>query len=171
MYISDESADAIIVSNDKVRDALQGNSIMLWLPGQGAGVGVNVCLMLCWMGALISLIRMVPALQHPTPWYLLLICVIGVLMGVHWFMILRGQRAARRRMYRYAVASVTVGVLVVVTALVRSDGVAAIFVGVGTVLAFVAVRIISGPSYALFTAFYRAKRAYESSAEARSSRA
>lgn len=169
MYTSDENADSIIVSNDKVRDAVQGNAIMLWLPGQGAGVGVNACLMLSWMGILISLIRMVPALRQPAAWYLLLIGVMAAAMGVHWFMILRGQAAARRRMYRYAVATLAIGVLITITALLRTDKVAAALVGVGTALSFAAVRIIAGPSYALFAAFYRAKRAYETSVDARRS--
>ena len=171
MYITDESADSIIVSNAKLRDTVQGNALVLWLPGQGAGVGANLCLMLCWMGALISLFRVVPVLRQPTPWYLLFICVMAASMGVHWFMVLRGQRAARRRMYRYAVATLAVGVIVTITALLRSDKVAAALVGVGTVFAFAAVRIIAGPSYALFAAFYRAKRAYESSIDPRQSRA
>lgn len=167
MYISDESADSIVVTNVKIRDAVQGNSIMLWLPGQGAGIAANMCLMVGWMGIIISAIRTVPALRQPTVWHVLLIGVAAAIMGVHWFMILRGQRAARRRMYWYAVATLTVGVLVAMTAVLQSDKIAATLVTGGGMFAFAATRIIAGPSYALFAAFYRAKRAYEASVDVR----
>ncbi len=140
---------------------------MLWLPGQTAGVSVNMCLMFGWMGIAISVYRMVPELRHAMGWYVLGICVLSGAMGVNWFMLVRGHRAGRTRMHWHAVATLAVGVLVTVVALLRSDWIAAGLVATGVGFVLVAERLIAGPSYALFAAFYRAKRAYDSGSEVR----
>jgi hypothetical protein len=161
MYISDQSADATIVTNDKIRAAVEGKAAMLWLPGQSAGVTVNMCLMFGWMGTVISVYSMVPEIRHAMGWYALGVGLVSAAMGIHWFMIIRGFPAARMRMYWHTVATLSIGALVTAVALVRQDMVAAGLGGAGTVFAFAAMRLVAGPSYALFAAFYRAKRAHE----------
>jgi hypothetical protein len=162
VYIRDEKADAIVSANAKMQDAVQGRSILLWLPGQTAGLSVNLCLMFGWMGAVISVYRMAPVLRQTMGWYALGICVLSLAMGVHWFMLVRGHRAGRSRMYWHAIATLAVGAVITAVALLRSDWVAAGLAGVGVIFSMVAQRLIAGPSYALFAAFYRAKRAYDS---------
>jgi hypothetical protein len=105
---------------------------------------------------------MVPETRQAMGWYALGICALSAVMGVHWLMIIRGHRAARFRMYWHAIATLSIGALVTTVALVRRDSVAAGLAGVGMVFAFAAMRLVAGPSYALFAAFYRAKRGYES---------
>jgi hypothetical protein len=167
VYIRDEKADAIVRANAEIQDAVQGRSIMLWLPGQTAGLSVNMCLMFGWMGFAISVYRMVPELRHAMGWYALGICTLSAAMGVNWFMLVRGHPAGRTRMHRHAVVTLAVGALVTAVALLRNDWIAAGLAAAGVVFALVAQRLIAGPSYALFAAFYRAKRAHDSSSVVR----
>jgi len=139
---------------------------MLWLPGQGAGVTVNMCLTIGWMGSAISVYRMVSEIRQSMGWYALGIGALSAAMGIHWFMIIRGHRAARILMYLQAVATLSIGAMVTAAGFIRSDIVAAGLAGVGTFFALAAMRLVAGPSYAMFAAFYRAKRAYESADEA-----
>lgn len=160
VYVRDQDADAIIAKDAKIQDAVQGRSIMLWLPGQGVGVSVNICLTFGWMGSVISVYRMVPQLRYMMGWYVLGILAVLSPMSIIWYAILRGHPAARSRMHAFTIATLVVGIVVSAVALVRGDMIAAGLAAAGLAFTFVALRLVAGPSYALLTAFFRAKRAY-----------
>ena len=160
MYIQDESADAVVAKDEKLQSVVQGSAIMLWLPGQGAGVSANMCLMFGWMGTMISVYRMVPQLRYMMQWYALGSVVVMSVMGILYYTLLRGHHAARSRMYAYATFTLIAGAVVAAVALVRADWIAAALAAAGIAFTAVAQRLVAGPDYALLAAFFRAKRAY-----------
>jgi hypothetical protein len=161
VYIRDDAADTIVAKDEKLQAVVQGRAIMLWLPGQTAVVSVNTCLMFGWMGTTMSVYWMVPQLQYMMHWYAIGIVTVMSLMGLAWISVARGYPLGRSRMYVYANATLAVALCVAAVAVARSDWIAAAMAAVGVALTAVAQRLVAGPSYALFSAFVRAKRAYE----------
>lgn len=166
VYASDESADAVVAKDTTLQSVVRGKAVILSLPGQGAGASANFCLVLGWMGTLISVYRMVPQLRYMMHWYALSSVVVMSALGVIWYTLLRGHAAARSRMYAYANATLLVGGAVAAVALSRADWIAAALAAAGVAFTLIARRLVAGPSHALFAAVFRARRAHEEAAVA-----
>jgi hypothetical protein len=88
-----------------------------------------------------------------------------VIMGFLAFLVLRGFRLARIYIYRFSVTLIAVATIIAATAVVLGDRFAIGFAVFGVLVSAAAHRLVAGPSYALFSAFFRAKRAYAQSTQ------
>ncbi|HKU43253.1 MAG TPA: hypothetical protein VJR89_34065 [Polyangiales bacterium] len=161
MYVKDEAADAVVAADEKIQAALQGRSVMLLVPGHMAGVAVNACLMIGWLGTLIGAFHLFPFLRDSVGWYLIAIAIFSVSLATFWTVILRGHRPGRALMHGFAITSLAIATGMLCLALARSDRVGVGLAGSGLAFMLTAQRIIAGARYAQFTAFFRAKRTYE----------
>lgn len=160
MYMSDEKADAVVAKQSDIQRAVQGATIMLWVPGHGAGVAVNMCLLLGWIGSVLAVYRMRPPMLETIPYYYAAGAAAIVIMGFLAFLVLRGYRLARSYIYRFSLALIAVATVTASVAGIIGDRLAVGFALFGVVMSAVARRLVAGPSYAMFSAFFRAKRAY-----------
>lgn len=134
------------------------------VPGHVAGVSVNACLMIGGIGTLIGAFHLFPLLKESIGWYLFAIGTFAASLATFWTVVLRGYRPGRSLINYFALASLGAAATLFVLALARTDRIGMGIVGVGLVFHIAAQRLIAGPSYALFTAFFRAKRAHEKQA-------
>jgi hypothetical protein len=163
MYVSDESVDAVIAQQPKIQDAVRGKSIMVFPPGHAVSVTVNVCLTLGYMGTALSAYLMSPI--RTLTMLIYLIAAVGMALGLGGvaFSLLRGFSSARRIMYRFSIVLVLLGCTATIATFTRTDTLALGLAIAGLVLSVAANRLIAGEGYALFSAFFRAKRAFASS--------
>jgi hypothetical protein len=113
-----------------------------------------------WMGSSIGAYGLSGNDRTVLVWCLGASLVIAALIGWLNWQVLRGQTVARRRLYLFTSWLLACSVLVLTGALLRFDARAAVVAAGGVVASFVAHRTSAGASYALFAAFFRAKRAY-----------
>jgi hypothetical protein len=161
MYVSDDSVDAAIAKQPKIQDAVRGKSIMLFPPGHAVSVAVNACLTIGYMGTALSVYLTWPIESFTMLIYLIAAVGMAVALGSVAFSLLRGFSSARRIMYRFSVALALLGGIAATVTLTRFDTLASGLAIGGVALSVAANRLIAGEGYALFSAFFRAKRAFE----------
>jgi hypothetical protein len=159
MYIRDDIADKSILENKKIRDAIRGTSAILVAPGHAAYVLTNFMLMLGWMGCSIGVYGTSGESKTVLVYCLGASLVDVTLVSFIGYQVVSGYPRARRHMYVYSIGLAVLCTSAVLIALTYG-GRAALVVSVGGLLAsLVAIRCLSGPSYAMLAAFFRAKRA------------
>lgn len=172
MYISDSQADELVANNAELQAVIHGKRVVFWLPGYGAGAGVVIGLLLGWAGPAIVANKIL--FPPRTAWFLLGAITAGSAISFGAYRVILGFPSARRHMnvlstvilaFALAIFVVVMGSLpstrwLVIDGSIHSgDG---LLSGVGLIAAIVAKRLVAGPFYAAFAAFFRARRVHAS---------
>lgn len=160
MYIRDDKADEIVENHQELQQAIRGLHMMVVVPGHGSHLLVTMALTFGWMGSSIGVYGLSGNDRTVLVCGLASSLVFAALVGYFNWQVLRGRSAGRRRLYVFATSLLAFSIAVVAAALLRSDSHATFIAAAGVVASFVAQRGSASASYALFAAFFRAKRAY-----------
>lgn len=133
---------------------------MLVLPGHAAHMLSVLGLILGWMGNGLGAYGIAGNTEAALP-YCMLASLVGVtIMSLLIYRVLRGALVARRHMYVYTLGVAGMSAAVWLVALIRWEKSAVVVATVACSASVLSSRVIAGPSYAAFAAFFRAKRAY-----------
>jgi hypothetical protein len=172
MYISDGQADELVANNAELQAVIHGKRVVFWIPGYGTGAGVVIGLLLGWAGPAIVANKIL--FPPRTAWFLLGAITAASAISFSAYRVLLGSPSARRHMnvlsttilaFALAIFVVVMGSLPSIRWFIREgtihygDG---LLSGIGLVAAIVAKRLVAGPFYAAFAAFFRARRAHAS---------
>ena len=160
MYVSDDKTDEVVAKHAQLQSAIRGTTVLLVVPGHGSHMLVGLGLMLGWMGTSLAVYGLTNNSRTMLP-YLLSAGLIAVsIMSILLYQVLRGQPAARRRMFKCTVVLAIVALCVLSAAVVWGDRATLLVSVVGAAASALTARCIAGANYALFAAFFRAKRKY-----------
>jgi hypothetical protein len=160
MFILDETADEIVRNHAKLQDLVHGRTAMVWLPGQGAGVGAQACLMFGGAATGLSVLWLSTITVQHFMYFMIGAAIFAAVHGATFYAVLRGRPQARTHTYRFGIAMVSLSTCIAITCLVRGAKVPLTLAAAGFAFNVLAMRLISGPSYALLSAIFRAQRAH-----------
>jgi len=160
MFILDETADEIVQKQAQLQDLVHGKTAMLWLPGQGAGVGAQACLMFGGAATGLSVLWLSTITTQHFMYFMIGAAIFAAVHGATFYAVLRGRPQARTCAYRFGIAMASMSTCVAIACLVRSAKVPLAIAAAGLTLNVLAIRLIAGPSYALLSAIFRAQRAH-----------
>lgn len=172
MYISDGQADELVANNAELQAVIHGKRVVFWLPGYGTGVAVIVGLLVGWTGPAIVANKIL--FPPRTAWFLLGAITAASAISFSAYRVLLGSPSARRHMKVLSTAILAFALAIFVVAMgslpsarwIISDGSIhygdGFLSGVGLVAAIIAKRLVAGPTYSAFAAFFRARRLHAS---------
>ena len=165
-YVADAEVDAVVASDGSLQDVVQGRQITLWGPGYAATAGAQACSSLGAVCSLVAVVFLGPLeLERVAHFFAFGILPSGALLvGINQA-VLRGWKRARRCVYRLSqVLSASSFAVFLVCLFLREaqrQWFFAVSVSVlGVLLSVIAMRLVAGPSYALTSAVFRARRAH-----------
>jgi len=168
-FVRDEAADETVRKDAALQDHIHARRLILWLPGAGAGVAVQGCLMLGGIGIAMSVLWYWPLSVERFKYYIAGIALGALPMALIFNAVVRGVASARMNMFRLSVVHALIAALETLTFLVMGRRPSSLMALAALAASLLAIRIVSGPGYALLAAIYRAQRAQLSTHRERAS--
>ena len=160
MYIRDETADEIVNKQTAIQDHVQGRSVLLWLPGMGAGVATQTLLMLGGIGSAVAVFWLWSPEVDDFKFFIGGMAVVALPMALIFNAVVRGAPRARTHMHRLSLVQTAVAAAITLICVLRWNTFSLALATVGLVFSALAARLIAGPAYATLAAIYRAQRVH-----------
>lgn len=160
MYIRDDKTDDVVAKHEQLQKVIRGETAMVVVPGHAAHMLVGMGSVLGWMGTSLAAFGLAGNSRSILPYLLLAGLIVVSILSLLLYQVLRGHPMARGRMFGYACGLAALGVCVLIAALLWGDRSTLVVGGFGMVASALTARCIAGANYALFAAFFRAKRKY-----------
>lgn len=159
-YVRDDAADDVVRKHEKLQDVVHGRAVMLWLPATASGLAVQAALLLGAAGPIMAVVFMRYRNASELPVYIGSLFALALVTGLLFRAVVRGTASGRTRMYRMSLVQLCLGACVVLASIARGHTASTVVSTAGTLMSFVASRLIAGPDYALWSAIYRAQRVH-----------
>lgn len=156
-----ETADRAVAGSAELQEFIRGERVALIPPGTTAFLAVNMLVLLCWLSIGVIVGMHVPRSDRAML-TLMIVAGLSPAFGIAAYRVVLGSGEAHRGMSRLTILLCILSVLSILSLMwERGIGHVEPFFWVGLASGTLAHRLVRSPSYALFAAFFRAKRAYQ----------
>lgn len=158
-YFHDVAADKVVAENPTLQEVVQGRRLMLWRPGQTATVGAQVSMMFGGIAATNAILWLkTPSFEQFAYTLFGGLGSLALLTAVLFGGVVSGRAKARTYIYRFSAGMAVVSGCMLVASLLINSLLSIACSATALALNTIAVRLISGRSYALISAMFRAQR-------------
>lgn len=157
-YVSDTAADEVVRNSAALQELVEGRNVTLWPPGATSGLGVQALLLLGWAGLAIAVLRWLPSSPTNFGYFLGATLLSAGASALLLYRLVRGRPGARTYVFRFSAGQSVLAVAVTIGSVVLGNVTASGLATASMIMNLAAQRLVAGPGYALFAAFYRAIR-------------